>query len=175
MIWILTGTGAFGLLVLFEIQKCVCLRRKKKDKNPWFLLGMFFLLLSFWMAGQEGAAAAGWKLWLGIVLLTLGLLFYARVLGVAAEKNYICDGDRQPVSRSGLYGCMRHPGVWSFLLCSLGYAMIYPCCWKMALWFAFLNLLYTWLQDRFFFPVYLEGYEEYRKEVPYLLPFTKKK
>lgn len=175
MIWILIGTGAFGLLVLFELQKCICLRRNRKHKNPWFLLGVLLLLFSCLMAGLERTVAAGWKLWLGIGLLAVGLLSYARALGVAAEKNYISDGACRPVSRSWPYDRMRHPGVWSFLFCSLGYAVIYPDCWKMALWFAFLNLLYTWLQDRFFFPVYLEGYEEYRKEVPYLLPFTKKK
>ena len=40
----------------------------------------------------------------------------------------------------------------------------------MAMWFTVLNLGYTVLQDRYFFPVYLKGYDEYKKEVPFFIP-----
>ena len=47
MIWTALGTFAFGLLVLFEVQKCRSAEKKTKRKNPWFLLGTGLLLIDF--------------------------------------------------------------------------------------------------------------------------------
>ena len=47
MIWTALGTFVFGLLVLFEVQKCRSAEKKTKRKNPWFLLGTGLLLIDF--------------------------------------------------------------------------------------------------------------------------------
>ena len=171
---ILTGIGAFGILVLFEYQKCRNVRQNKKGRNPWFLLGMLLLIGAFVMEAVKDEASQGIRLAAGIGILAAGLSFYAAVLGIAVGKQgYTEDLMGTTVSRKGMYGHVRHPGVWSFLVCALGYGMIFPEGMGLALGFAFLNLIYTWLQDRFFFPVYLDEYEEYKKEVPYLFPRLK--
>lgn len=175
MIWALTGAAAFGFFVLFEYQKCRSLRRGRAGKNFWLLPGLLLLLLSCVMAGRKAGPAGGWRFWAGLAVLSAGLLFYGKVLGVADAAHYARDDQPRPVSREGLYGRMRHPGVWSFLLCAAGYGLMFSGVWRLALWLAFLNLIYTWLQDRFFFPVYLSGYEAYRREVPYLWPFKRPK
>ena len=171
MLGIWAGTSAFGLLVLFEYQKCRSVRRGIGKRNPWFLLGTLVLLASYLLLAGESTRSGGLRLLAGALALAAGIVFYGAVLLVAAgESGYTRDSGRIPVSRTGLYGKVRHPGVWSYLTCSLGYVMIFPETVCGALWFALLNLFYTWLQDRYFFPVYLEGYEEYRREVPYLFP-----
>lgn len=171
MLWIFVGTAAFGLLFLFEYQKCRSVRLNSTGKNPWFLLGTLLLLLAFTVLGRRSACSQGIQFLTGVLVLITGIVFYGMVLSVVSDsQGYIRDSKKLPVCRSGLYGWMRHPGVWSFLLCTVGYGMIFPDAWMPALWFAFLNLIYTWFQDRFFFPAYLEGYEQYRKEVPYLFP-----
>ena len=171
MLWMLTGTGAFGLLFLFEYQKCRHVKRKQDGKNPWFFLGTLLLILSCVALGRESTCAGGIRLAAGVLILLAGIVFYIVVLSVPVDAGeYTGDTGKSPVCRSGLYGRVRHPGVWSFLVCGIGYGMIFPDAVLPAVWFTFLNLIYTWFQDRYFFPVYLEGYEQYRKEVPYLFP-----
>ncbi len=170
----ITGTVAFGLLILFEYQKCRNIRQNKTGRNPWFLLGMLLLLAAFLMEALKDEAVQGIRLAAGILVLAAGLIFYGAVLGIAVGKQgYTKDLMGTTVSRKGMYSRMRHPGVWSFLLCAMGFGMIFPEGIGLALCFAFLNFIYTWLQDRFFFPVYLEGYDAYKKEVPYLFPRLK--
>ena len=170
----ITGTAAFGMLVFYDYQKCRNVRQNRTAGNPWFILGMAVLLGSFAAEAAGDQMARGVQLVCGIGVLAAGIVFYGAVLGVASGKQgYTKDLMGTTVSRKGLYGRMRHPGVWSFLLCALGFGMVFPEGMGFGLWFAFLNLIYTWLQDRYFFPVYLEGYEEYKKEVPYLFPRRK--
>ena len=58
---ILTGIGAFGILVLFEYQKCRNVRQNKKGRNPWFLLGMLLLIGAFVMEAVKDEASQGWR------------------------------------------------------------------------------------------------------------------
>lgn len=176
MIWVGVGTVAFGLMVLFEIRKCHSLQKGKERKNPWFTIGVFLLILAFVMGAIQFGLATGGRLAIGAVILIIGLVFYKKVLAVATEEDgqgYREDRMKTPVSRTGIYNVIRHPGVWSFLLCAIGYGYMVPDGLIMALWFAVLNGGYTWLQDRYYFPIYLEGYEIYREEVPYLFPKRK--
>lgn len=171
MIALLTGTAAFGLLVLFEYQKCRNVRQNICQANPWFLLGTGLLLGAFLMEALGSEVEGGVRLAAGVIVLVVGLVIYGSVLGIAVgpkQQGYTKDLTGTKVSRKGLYRHMRHPGVWSFLLCALGFGMIFSEGMGPALWFAFLNFIYTWLQDRYFFPVYLAGYDEYKKEVPFL-------
>lgn len=176
MFWVLVGTGAFGLLVLFEYWKCRSIRRGTTGKNGWFLAGTLLLLLSCGVMAGESDRSRGVRLLAGVIVLLVGLVSYGVVLSVVPDAGeYTQDSKKRPVCRKGLYGWMRHPGVWSFLMCGIGYGMIFPEAMVPAMWFSFLNLAYTWVQDRFFFPVYLDGYEEYRREVPFLFPRKSKK
>lgn len=167
------GTASFGLLVLFEYQKCRNTRQNIAASNPWFILGCLVLAASLVLRALRGPLASGMQAAAGTVVLVSGLVFYARVLGVALgpkQQGYLRDGSDSEVSRRGLYGIIRHPGVWSFLVCGAGYGLLVPDGMIMAMWFTVLNLGYTVLQDRYFFPVYLKGYEEYKKEVPFFIP-----
>ena len=176
MIWTALGTFAFGLLVLFEVQKCRSAEKKTKRKNPWFLLGTGLLLIDFAGMACTLPAASGLQMTGGAAVLGTGLILYILVLtGGPKKEGYVQDDAAAgKVSRSGIYGKIRHPGVWCFLICSLGFGTIYPDGMGSALWLALMNLLYTWMQDKWFFPVYLQGYEKYKEEVPYLFPKRKK-
>lgn len=171
LFWIIVGTVAFGPLCLFEYQKCRSVRKGTSTKNGWFLLGTLLLLLSCAGLAVRSPLARGIRFWAGLLILLAGLVFYTVVLSVVPDLGaYGKDSNKFPVCRKGIYGRMRHPGVWSFLVCATGYGMVFPKAWIPAMWFSFLNLIYTWVQDRYFFPVYLEGYEQYRREVPFLFP-----
>ena len=171
MIWVLTGTAAFVILIIFEVQKCRNALKNRTAFNPWFVLGTLMLLLSFVGIAMDNQAAGGARLVSGVVIMTAGVLSYIIVLIAGLKKRgYLEDEKNASVSRKGLYGRLRHPGVWSFLLCGVGFGMVFIGTTGKALWLVLLNLIYTWLQDRYFFPVYLKGYEEYKRDVPYLFP-----
>lgn len=175
MAGLLTGTLAFAFLIFFEIRKCESLRKGEKRRNPWFLIGTVILILSFILASEQ-TRATGVQFVAGMIVLILGLLLYAIVLSVvSSRKNYSEDGLAANTCREGLYGHVRHPGVWSFFVCSVGFSVAFPCGTKTAIWCTLLNLFYTWLQDRYFFPVYLKGYDEYKQETPFLFPVLRQK
>ena len=75
MLWMLTGTGAFGLLFLFEYQKCRHVKRKQDGKNPWFFLGTLLLILSCAALGRESTCAGGIRLAAGVLILLAGIVF----------------------------------------------------------------------------------------------------
>ena len=167
------GTGAFAVLVLFEIQKCRSTRQNTTAVNPWFLLGCLLLTVSLVVRAVNCGTASGLQVVAGTVVLAAGMVFYASVLGVALgakQQGYLRDRAESEVSRQGMYAKVRHPGVWSFLVCAAGYGLLVPRGLGLAMWLTLLNLGYTVLQDRYFFPVYLKGYEAYKKEVPFFIP-----
>lgn len=175
MIWTVLGTAAFGFLILFEYQKCRSTRKMKTRKNPWFLVGTVLLLTGFAGMAVTLTASSGLQMISGAAILGIGLILYILVLtGGPKKEGYVQDDAAAGiVSRNGIYGMIRHPGVWCFLLCSLGFGMMYPDGMGSAVWLALMNLFYTFLQDKWFFPVYLQGYEKYKEEVPYLFPKRK--
>lgn len=178
--WTMIGTVAFALLILFEVRKCQFVKTSQEKVqhfagNPWFVVGTGMLLFACVMLGTVSGYTVGIRFWTGIAVLAAGLFAYGKVLAVAEPEGYIRDGKKQPVNRKGCYSWMRHPGVWTFLICAVGYGLVFEKAMLPVLWFAFLNGIYTWLQDRYFFPVYLEGYGEYQKEVPFLFPRKNKR
>ena len=66
----------------------------------------------------------------------------------------------------------RHPGVLFlagfYLFLSLGLGK--PFMLLAGTVYTGMNLLYILLQDRYTFPCLFEGYDDYRKETPYLIP-----
>ena len=86
-------------------------------------------------------------------------------------ETYTESGDLPLVSH-GVYGACRHPGFWLF-------AVFYFFLWLFftgrQLFWAFLlyptcNYLYICVQDRYIFPQYIAGYDDYKRSVPFLLP-----
>ena len=49
---------------------------------------------------------------------------------------------------------------WLIAVVLLLAALIYPLC----------NLIYIIIQDKYIFPLYIEGYESYKRSVPFLIP-----
>lgn len=169
MIWALAGTVSFALMTLFEYSKCRSIRRNIKRVNPWFITGLILLVIAWVGLILDGITQLDMRFWIGITALAAGAFMYACVLLIPADKkDYGRDSSKAYVSRKGLYGKMRHPGGWCFILCSVATAIAVPGTWPVAGWFALLNLVYIWLQDKYFFPVYLEGYEEYKREIRFM-------
>ena len=71
------GTVSFGLLVLFEYQKCRNTRQNITAPNPWFILGCLALAAALVLRALRGPLASGLQAAAGAVVLISGLMFYA--------------------------------------------------------------------------------------------------
>lgn len=106
-------------------------------------------------------------------LLSGMLMIYALFFAIPAGEAYL-KGSGQELCTSGLYGICRHPGVWGF-----GGIYFFSSIWLKSaevlyagLIFTACNIAYSWFQDKKIFPLLFEGYDDYRKTVPFLIPGT---
>ncbi|MGN0158860.1 MAG: hypothetical protein ACI39W_06955 [Brotaphodocola sp.] len=110
--------------------------------------------------------------WLVLSACFLTLLIYTLFFALPFESTYCRDADNHPVCRTGLYGLCRHPGIWWFfgLFAGLGMAAGGGEQLWLGLTLSAMNLFYAWYQDRWIFEEEFSDYEDYRREVPFLLP-----
>lgn len=169
------GGAAFICLLLFEILKCRSAVRQKPCFNPWFYIGSGLLILSFvlFVLHKE---RSGWGVFIpGLILLLVSVLLYIKVLTVVDQDHIYTENKLiLPVVSTGPYGVIRHPGLWCFIAMGAGIGLMVPGAIPGAVFLSVGNTIYILLQDRYFFPVYLEGYDDYRRQVPFCIPRFKK-
>lgn len=102
---------------------------------------------------------------------SLAALLYALFIALPARETYIEGGRRRVIAR-GIYSLCRHPAVWAFSAFYLSLYIMLASKPSLAAWLLFtaLNIAYSAAQDRWILPKVLDGYEEYRKSVPFLIP-----
>lgn len=174
LIGTLIGIAAFALLFFFEICKCRSVREGKERKNPWFLIGMVLLAAAWTVTVYLSEKSPRPWLTLGIAATVLAGSWYAKVLTTTSQENtYTENRLKVPIIKTGPYARTRHPGIWCFAAVAAGITIIAPAAWPVNLLFTALNLIYCILQDRYFFPVYIEGYDIYKQETPFCIPRRK--
>jgi len=104
-----------------------------------------------------------------VLIVTVGLYLY--ILFFALPKGtYDDDQVQSSLETKGMYGACRHPGFYGFALVALSLSLLIGdgTAFAILLAHSVLNLIYIYLQDKCYFPAYLEGYDEYKKKVPFL-------
>lgn len=138
--------------------------------QPAFFLGCICLVI-----GVTYAYIHSWNknvsYWcLAIALIFMALLIYVLFFALPFSKTYIKE-DANKVCKTGVYALCRHPGFWMLAGCSLFLALsVYT--WHMFLISLLVNIgnfLYIYYQDHVTFPCQFIDYEEYKKEVPFLI------
>ena len=143
------GSGAIAVLLFTYALAAAALH---PDKLP----------LPGWLS------AAGWLL----AALFAFLLVYSLFLEIPFGPTYAADGAGDELVKTGTYALVRHPGVlW---LTGLLLALVLASRSRLLLlavpvW-VLLDVLYVWVQERFFFGRQFAGYEQYREETPMLIP-----
>lgn len=99
------------------------------------------------------------------------LLIYSLFFAFPADEAYLKFGKKK-VCDTGLYALCRHPGV---LFLSLFYLFLWLSAGKLGVFAAFavfttLDVVYVLIQDFITFPRIFDGYENYRKTTPFLIP-----
>lgn len=133
-------------------------------------------LLGFWLALREPPAipAPQWVVVLGTLITALGLILcaYSLVIEIPFQSTYIAPEAPSRLVTTGTYALCRHPGVLWFALLLIGLLIASRSAALLVaapVWLG-LDILYVWLQDRYFFPQQFPDYPDYRKLTPMLLP-----
>jgi putative endonuclease len=92
---------------------------------------------------------------------------------LCGAQKYIYENEA--LCKSGVYALCRHPVAVCFLLTYLflGLSALPSVLLLNGMTFSILNILYVLFQDIVTFPVTIKGYNEYKKEVPFLIPNKK--
>ena len=175
MIYIIPGIAGFIACCLFDINK---IRWNVRFLNLFFVIGSLLLIFSTILCILQGDFTAivsdfGFDRLLILAGLILSALaeIYALFFALPFESTYM-ESDEIPVVSKGWYAACRHPGFWSL-------AFVYLFLWlffsNIELLYAFIvytlcNFLYIYIQDSYIFPKYIQGYDEYKKKVPFLFP-----
>lgn len=170
---------AFIAFFLFDVNS---VRLRLRTLQILFPLGALCLLIATWTeartAFQQTAPLDGIDfVWLAFSAIHAILLVYALFFAIPFSASYTNSLNVGPrtVTRTGLYGMCRHPGVW-FLACSmffLALAMSTSRMWLFVGLVSALNLLYVGFQDVWTFPHIFSDYDDYRQCIPFLLPRLK--
>jgi protein-S-isoprenylcysteine O-methyltransferase Ste14 len=111
---------------------------------------------------------AGWP----FLIISAFLLAYSLFLEIPFRQSYATDGVGDRLVKTGTYALMRHPGVLWFALFLASLILVSRSRLLLLatpLWI-FTDVLYVWVQERFFLGKMFPGYEQYRKETPMLIP-----
>ena len=174
MVYIGIGILGFVIIHLFDM---VSIKRIPFGVKPivWtagFAILFFSLvkmcLLSDSLQIPDSAIWVGWAMFaVSVVMITLALF-----INLPFRKTYIEAGVGDKLIKSGLYALVRHPGVYwvalfffSLVFISKSHIMLIA-----APIFVVLNTSLVVFQDLYFFPKMFEGYAEYQKETPMLVP-----
>jgi len=88
------------------------------------------------------------------------------------KDTYIKKENEGKVIRTGMYGFSRHIGVLWFILMYIPLVFVFKSNFfnKFVLLSSILNVIYVVFQDNYTFLYSFEDYEEYKKEVPFIIP-----
>jgi protein-S-isoprenylcysteine O-methyltransferase Ste14 len=174
MIFISFGCLAFIFLYIFDFNKIIFWH---KDLNICFAAGVALLAVTtmgiLFSSHKSFEAPVLLELFFGLLsiialLLTLYSLFFALPFG----KTYIDVEKRAPVIDTGMYALCRHPGViWFFFF----YLFLWLASGKIVMMWAgiiwtVMDIIHVYVQDRWLFPKTLNGYEQYKRKIPFLIP-----
>jgi len=115
-----------------------------------------------------------WLAWVGRLFLpvSLFLLVYSLFLEIPFRKTYAATGVGDELVKTGTYALVRHPGVlWLalFLLALVLVSRSRLLLVAVPVWL-FMDVLYVWMQERFYFTKMFPGYKQYKRETPMLIP-----
>ncbi len=175
--FILVLIASWICLFLFEEIKVRAKKNGQSGKNPFFIIGTLLLIINWaWVLIQSfnkneifGMSVKARTIFFGILtVLYIGLYFYTSFLSL--PKGSLDSNENGAVVSSGIYAYCRHPGLYAFWLVAISASFLASSREALIIGIAnaVINTIYIIIQDIYFFPHYIEGYEEYKKQVPFL-------
>jgi len=168
------GFSAAGFLLLFAAELFRFRRRPRFSvpaaRTGYILIG-FSLAAAAYGSGASSGSPVNFPAGLILALVSAALLVYSVFIEIPLLKRKLNITGNLAVT-SGTYGFCRHPGfLWLSLLLAGIVLMRGPGAVPYAIVTVVLNFLLVLSQDRIFFPEFFSNYGEYRRNVPFLVPF----
>ena len=167
--------GALALGIFFGFDAASLARRALLKRIILITTGaLFCFALVRILASPARLSLPAWCGPVGGLLGALGggLLIYSLAVEIPFQRTYLAPDAPSQLVTTGTYALTRHPGVlWlALLLCGLLLvSRSRPLLIATPLWLA-IDVLYVWLQDRFFFPRQFLDYGRYQRQTPMLWP-----
>lgn len=166
---LILGCAAFGCFFLSDAND---LHFARKGGAILFPLGIALLTAATAVEAVLNASPVGVALRIicsALTLVFLILTVYSLFFAIPIKSSYAEPGAKRSCRDEGVYALCRHPGVLFFIplylcLTALGLSLL------SALVYICLNVLLVVYEDYRVFPVLLEGYDEYKRRVPFLFP-----
>jgi protein-S-isoprenylcysteine O-methyltransferase Ste14 len=176
MAYILLGVLGFPVFHLVDVA---AIKRLPWAKPLAWIAGCCMITVSTWNICMSGAKfsfpvwliAAGWVFFVVSMLQLLHSLF----INLPFYKTYFKVGVSDELITTGLYAIVRHPGVYGLAVTFFSLVLVSESRLMLAaasIWMA-VDIVVVAIQDRFFFDLMFEGYGEYRKKTPMLIPTWK--
>ncbi len=167
--------GAIGFLVIHFLD-IVSLKRIPGAKPIAWISGSGLLIYSLMMAclQSDKLLLPMWSTWLGWGLLSVSLflLAYSLFINLPFRKTYITTGVSDKLITTRLYALVRHPGIHWFILLMLSLILVSRSSLLLIaspIWIL-LDILLVAIQDKLFLSRMFDGYDNYKRETPMLLP-----
>lgn len=164
---------AFLLFILYDLNQVLW---KMKFMKFFFLLGTIILILStlsliyYHLIKIEFTML---KILVGfIIILTFSTLLHTLFVILPFKATYYIQYERRLIYKDKLYKLNRHPGViwfnftFVFLMILLNSKVIVV----YSLVAIVSNIIYVTVQDIYIYPKLFIDYDEYKNEVPFLIP-----
>ncbi len=177
MVQNLFALGGFLLLLLADFMAA---KGTLKPAGPvkaagYCLIGLSFGLLAAVPPPSPGTARPIERVFLipGIAIALASLYLLVRTVFLDFRKERAASGNSSgSLVTSGSYGLCRHPGFWWFSLLVLDLAALrgFGGFLLSAILLILLDFVLILVQDVYLFPKIFDGYDDYKKSVPFLFP-----
>lgn len=171
---IFIGILAFILFYFYDVNQVIF---KKRLLNHFFFIGCFLLIVATFILVYEHLQFINFSihqlLTLTLAIICFILLIYTLFFSLPFDDTYIENSnEKNKCCQTGMYALCRHPGVlWMFgfyfmLALSFNTLMFYLAC----IIFNLMNVIYIVIQDHWTFMHQFIDYQDYKLQVPFLLP-----
>ena len=174
MIYLLLGSCSFLFFIFYDLNDIKLYNRFFKS---FFAIGSFTLIFSTVMIVQSNSPMFLFtnlgRIFFAIsALLSLFLLIYTLFFALPWKKTYLELAKNDKVVNKGFYALCRHPGVLWFIAFyfSLWLFSGVQLLFFAAILFSILNIIYIYIQEKYFFPHLFTDYTLYQKNTPFLFP-----
>lgn len=174
MLALILGILGFVLYFVYDINSYT---RRSKLLSFAFWAGTVLIVVSTILQCIEAIKIKAFSGVFDILFLLLGLIMFAALIyclffALPFQETYTSPFDVKKTYTYGAYAICRHPGVICFFLMYLflGLAALPTKLLINGMIFSVLNVFYAWFQDKVTFQKTFFDYEDYTKQVPFLIP-----
>lgn len=174
MLILLLGCFSFLIFIIYDINQ---IKKNLVWIKPFFAIGCIILcgvtvvMILKPFQGDISVYPFVFVIFIALAIISLLLLLYTLFFAIPFYDAYV-EGTKQKLCTIGVYSICRHPGVLFFGLfyLFLGIGLGKPFLLLAGAIFTLMNILYAFLQDKYFFPKAFSDYCYYQQSTNFLLP-----